>query len=77
MILVPHNVVFLYLQTVRVVATQASLTLSHFFTDQLESEMKAEERVKKGEISADDADKFNEDWEDVSILYCCCSQESQ
>jgi polyhydroxyalkanoate synthesis regulator phasin len=44
------------------------MTLSHFFTAQLESEMKAEERVKKGDISADEADKFNEDWEDVSTL---------
>ena len=73
MIFVPHSELFLSLQTMRVVATQASVTLSHFFTDQLESEMKAEERVKKGEISADDADKFNDDWEDVSILYCCCA----
>jgi hypothetical protein len=54
----------LLISTLRVVATQASVTLSHFFTDQLESEMKTEERVKKGEISADDADKFNDDWED-------------
>jgi hypothetical protein len=69
---------FLTSQTLRVVATQASVTLSHFFTDQLESEMKTEERVKKGEISADDADKFNDDWEDVSVVYfLCCSQESQ
>ena len=45
------------------------MTLSYFFTDQLESEMKIEERVKKGEISADEADKFNEDWEDVRNLH--------
>lgn len=56
------------LQTMRVVATQASMTLSYFFTDQLESEMKTEERVKKGEMTADEADKYNEDWEDVSIM---------
>jgi len=43
------------------------MTLSYFFTDQLESEMKTEERVKKGELTADQADKLNEDWEDVSI----------
>jgi coenzyme F420-reducing hydrogenase delta subunit len=42
------------------------MIVSHFFTDQLEAEMKTEERVKKGEISADEADKLNEDWEEVS-----------
>jgi hypothetical protein len=52
-----------------VVATQASMIVSHFFTDQLEAEMKTEERVKKGEISPDEADKLNEDWEEVSSLY--------
>lgn len=47
------------------------MIVSHFFTDQLETEMKTEERVKKGEISADEADKLNEDWEEVSSYYLC------
>jgi hypothetical protein len=50
----------------RVVATQASMTLSYFFTDQLESEMKTEQLVKDGTISADEADRINEEWEEVS-----------
>lgn len=55
-------------QTAKVVATQASMTVSYYITDQLETEMKTEERVKKGEISADEADKLNEEWEEVSTV---------
>ena len=61
-------VIIVFFQTMRVVATQASITLSYFFTDQLESEMKTEQLVKDGKISSAEADRINEEWEEVSTL---------
>ena len=53
---------------------QASITVSYFLTDQVESESKREELVKEGKLSAKEADRLNEEWEQVSTVVSCFSQ---
>jgi hypothetical protein len=57
---------FVVLQTARVIAMQASTTVSYFLTDQVEAETKREELVKKGLLTEREADQQNEEWEQVS-----------
>lgn len=49
--------------TMRVTVTAGSQILAHYVTDQLESEVKREELVVRGEITPDEADQLNEKWE--------------
>jgi hypothetical protein len=56
----------LTLQTARVIAMQASTTVSYFFTDQMEVETKREELVREGKLTEKEADQQNEEWEQVS-----------
>lgn len=56
----PRSVV---ISTMRVTVTTASQIMAHYVTDQLESEVKREERVVRGEITPDEADRLNEEWE--------------
>lgn len=48
-------------------AAQAATTMSYFVTDQMEAEIKREKLVKDGRLSPDEADRQNEEWEDVSL----------
>lgn len=48
---------------------QASTTVSHFLTDQLEAEMKREQLVKQGKLTEKEADEQNEKWEQVSNCF--------
>jgi hypothetical protein len=52
-----------------VIAMQASTTVSHFLTDQLEAEMKREQLVKEGKLTEKEADEQNEKWEQVSNYF--------
>lgn len=54
----------LLLSTVRVTAINISTTMSTFFSDQLSSEQRNEERVDAGEITPGEADLMNEGWEE-------------
>lgn len=53
-------------KTARVIALQATTTVSHFLTDQLEAEMKREQLIKEGKLTEKEADEQNEKWEQVS-----------
>jgi len=48
---------------VRVTAINISTTFSTFFSDQLHSEQRLETMVEDGEITPDEADELNEEWE--------------
>lgn len=51
------------ISTMRVTLTTASQIFAQYVTDQLESEVKREELVVRGEITPDEADRMNEEWE--------------
>lgn len=50
--------------TMRVVAIQSSNMVAYYFQDQLSADMEREERVKDGKLSAKEADKLQEEWEE-------------
>mmetsp|Transcript_15174 Transcript_15174/g.27448 ORF Transcript_15174/g.27448 Transcript_15174/m.27448 type:complete len:431 (-) Transcript_15174:100-1392(-) len=53
----------LIMSTVRVTAINISTTFSTFFSDQLHSEQLLETMADDGEITPDEADEMNEEWE--------------
>mmetsp|Transcript_3368 Transcript_3368/g.5021 ORF Transcript_3368/g.5021 Transcript_3368/m.5021 type:complete len:317 (-) Transcript_3368:60-1010(-) len=50
--------------TMRVVAIQSSNMIAYYFQDQLSADMEREEQVKEGKLSAEEADKLQEEWEE-------------
>ena len=53
-------------QTIRVSLTQASSILTKYTTDQLEQETKTEELIVQGDLTEEEANRKNDEWEKVS-----------
>ena len=52
-------------QSIRVTTQQGALIMANFMTEQLEGDMKRQEKVKKGELTQREADEEADKWETV------------
>jgi len=52
--------------TIRVVVMQSTTVVTNYYNDQLKQDMEREERVQKGEITRAQANKEDDEWQEVS-----------
>ena len=58
--------------TVRVVVMQCTNVVTTYYNEQLKQDMEREERIQKGEITRAQANKEDEEWQEVSVGCCFC-----
>ena len=55
--------------TVRVVVMQTTTSVTQYYNDQLKEDMEREERIQRGEITRAQANKDDEEWQEVSVAF--------
>jgi len=64
---------FILLQVVRITVMQSTSVITHYYSDQLKEDMKREERIDNGEITRQEAEREDEEWQEVSFVVSTCA----
>ena len=54
--------------TIRIVVMRSTTVVTHYYNDQLKEDMDREERIQRGEITRAQANREDEEWQEVSTV---------